>query len=849
MIKKKGRNLLVYFLSIAVMVTFIPTFSFAASIGTPKRVKATVVSDTAVHVSWEKVKNAAGYKVYVKAGKAKYTLKKTLKGKKSTKWTQRNLKSGTKYTYIIKAYKGKSKSKASKAVSAKPYKGVASMKKDVDSILKKVRKNVEYSHKLCQTLSFDDRFFSNKWGMRHAGSDAEKKTADFLADEMKSIGLKNVDKVEVLTDKWQEDEVTFTLGEKKGTGTGAIETLNVDQICSHASTATGTYNGDIVYMNHGYEADYEAYYDKHGLKNEDRNMNGKIVLCDIHQYEKHWIASHYIEAYNQGAEGIIVYSSQYVDENGNQTGIEKWDNAAQCQDLCTLDHEIPCMAISRADGLKIMDTLDAIEADGGQQEVKLTMNNIVVQDQPSYNVVGKIKGKNSKQQIIVAGHYDKYWWGFQDDNMAIAIVLGIAKSMLESGYQPENDIIFLCHGSEEWGRVGVEADWAQGSWEMITEAHPEWGGKTIALFNFELPAMNGGMYSSGPGEAYKGSCVTNEEIEPATHALVRSELFKSAVPKLPTEKLSISSKSQPLADCISYQLNGTPYVQINMNHGVYDNPYGFSIYHTKNDNEETYDAGALQYHMAFTTAYLVRTDKLPAQQMDFELRIKELRKAIADEGIYKKADVKAYKAAVNRLETATKGYTRKINNINTRYQEAVLSGANASKIKKIRDEGIALNKKSLKLFQLLQDEFIAFEGSYDCTLKHAAPQNTYNYLDNMIACFDGDGNLVDKETFKNNALSINMSIDKVAADFSRDTSVEWINTVNCKYEQDTWTYGRQTGAVNVVGATYDVLHKDGPYKAQIKEFKNARSEMKGSANYYIKREIKALNNMVEYMGY
>ena len=48
----------------------------------------------------------------------------------------------------------------------------------------------------------------------------------------------------------------------------------------------------------------------------------------------------------------------------------------------------------------------------------------------SYNVVGKIKGKNSEQQIMVGAHYDMYFEGFQDDNIAVGIVLAIAKAML-----------------------------------------------------------------------------------------------------------------------------------------------------------------------------------------------------------------------------------------------------------------------------------------------------------------------------------------------------------------------------------------------------------------------------------
>ena len=851
---RKAR-LLAIFLAVAISVTFIPTFSFAAtSLKAPAKVKATVVSDTAVQVSWGKVKGAKGYLVYQKSADTKYKLAKKIKKGATVKWVSKNLTTDTKYSFKIKAFKGKKKSKFSKEVSATPYAGVSSFAEDLKPVLSTIKDNVEWSHQLCRTMAYDPSIVTNKdWLFRHAGSDGEHKAANYLEQVMKDIGLQDVEQVEVLTDKWQFDSASLTL--KNDGGTTPVD-IDVKQIVPQASSAHGEYTGDLVYLNHGYEADYEAYYDAQGLTGADRNMNGKIVLADINQYRDFWISNHYIEAFNQGADGIIVYSDQYTTNGqygppgGEQTGIEKWDEACQCQDLCTLDHGIPCMAISRADGLKLIEGINAIKAGGGQQDVSLKVENTVEIDQPAYNVVGKIPGKNHDQQILIAGHYDKYWYGYQDDSMAIAIVLGIAKSMIDAGYQPENDLIFIGHCSEEWGRVGVEADWAQGSWEMISEAHPEWSGKTLACFNYELPALNGGMYAPAPGEKETLRISRNEEIAPTSDILNASELFKLAVPGIQQENISNVAMSQPLADCICYQEHGIPFCQVNCNHGDYDNPYGLIIYHTKNDNEETYDALALQNNLCYSTAWIMQTDKLPAQQMDFALRVAELRDVVSDTTIpYRANDLKAYNAAVDKLEKASEQYTAKVNSINAKYEEAVLSGASDTEIAKIREEGAELNKTSMALFQYLQDEFLAFEGSYDCTIKHAAAQNTWKYLDNMLACFNEADVVVDKDAFAENALSINMGIDKCAGSFSRETCVEEVDTVNCAYVQDTWTAGRQPGGVNVVGESYDVLHAaDGTAcPDQVKVFKKVRKQMKNALDTHLVRETRAMNLMVKMM--
>lgn len=45
--------------------------------------------------------------------------------------------------------------------------------------------------------------------------------------------------------------------------------------------------------------------------------------------------------------------------------------------------------------------------------------------------------------ILLSAHYDSYFDGFQDDNTAVAMFLGIARAMIRSGYQPENTLIFV----------------------------------------------------------------------------------------------------------------------------------------------------------------------------------------------------------------------------------------------------------------------------------------------------------------------------------------------------------------------------------------------------------------------
>ncbi len=77
----------------------------------------------------------------------------------------------------------------------------------------------------------------------------------------------------------------------------------------------------------------------------------------------------------------------------------------------------------------------------------------------SYNVIGKLEGRNSSKVDIVCAHYDCWWnQGAIDEAAETALVLGIAKYMKkleeEKGIKPEHTVKFIAFGGEELGYRG-----------------------------------------------------------------------------------------------------------------------------------------------------------------------------------------------------------------------------------------------------------------------------------------------------------------------------------------------------------------------------------------------------------
>ncbi|MCQ4635945.1 hypothetical protein NE619_04335 [Anaerovorax odorimutans] len=70
--------------------------------------KAKATGATKVKLSWKKVSGASGYKIYkYNNEKKKYTVVKTIKKAGTKSWTNKNLKTGKKVKYKMRAYKKK----------------------------------------------------------------------------------------------------------------------------------------------------------------------------------------------------------------------------------------------------------------------------------------------------------------------------------------------------------------------------------------------------------------------------------------------------------------------------------------------------------------------------------------------------------------------------------------------------------------------------------------------------------------------------------------------------------------------------------------------------------------------
>lgn len=104
--KKRCRWLAGIFLLILLLLPVQPGKVQAAALKQPVLVKVTSVSYNTLKVQWKKVSGASGYRVYRKSGTSGYKQIAAVKGAGKVQYSDKTVKTGTKYTYTVRAYKG-----------------------------------------------------------------------------------------------------------------------------------------------------------------------------------------------------------------------------------------------------------------------------------------------------------------------------------------------------------------------------------------------------------------------------------------------------------------------------------------------------------------------------------------------------------------------------------------------------------------------------------------------------------------------------------------------------------------------------------------------------------------------
>ena len=460
---------------------------------------------------------------------------------------------------------------------------------------------------------------------------------------------------------------------------------------------------ELVNVGTGFAADYENV-----------DVKGKIVLAGIDQRNEAWIDGYLQEAALHGAAALVTY-----DVGGYA---QASDEIRNIQDICTADI-MPTVSCSKQEGMEL---IKAIE-DGNNMCTLKVDNTVEPGKGTSYTVAGKIKGKSSEQQIMYAGHYDKYFYGFQDDCSSIGMIFTIAKAMKDSGYVPENDILIVCHGAEEWGAIGTQFDWATGSWGTINQAKPEWAKNMLALFNFELCGFKEADTETGFIQSVPEFDTFVELFVDSFGDLVDTGAFSKGI-------TGETSHVQTMEDGINYRMAGVPYL-VNGIDFEEETTFAGQKYHTEYDNKETWDESVMEMNARWFGGMGIVMDQSPALYLDGTAMASWLEET-SDEELAKEAgvDVSAFQSKLENYHSYAQSLKKQAEDLNQKYADAY-SGKDEKKMTELRKEGVDLNREILEFFEKSQDKMLGIEASSGVVTRQEGYINSLRLLKGALkAC-------------------------------------------------------------------------------------------------------------------
>jgi hypothetical protein len=288
-------------------------------------------------------------------------------------------------------------------------------------------------------------YISNQIGGRLSGSVQAQQAVEYAKQQMESLGLDRVWLQPVMVPKWVRGTPEFAYFE---TTPGMTTNIPICALGGSVATPPGGIKANLVEV-HGLEE----------LKSLGRQkLEGKIVFFNrpmdpkkIQTFEAYsdcvdQRTSGAAEAAKYGAVGVIVRSMNLRLDDFPHTGTMSYGDTP-------LKDRIPAAAIS-TNGAELLSVTLKLNSD-----IKFFFRQScqTLEDAPSFNVIGEIKGKTHPDEIMVVGGHLDSWdlaQGAQDDGAGCVQSMEVLRLLKKTGYRPKRTIRAVLYMNEENGLRG-----------------------------------------------------------------------------------------------------------------------------------------------------------------------------------------------------------------------------------------------------------------------------------------------------------------------------------------------------------------------------------------------------------
>ncbi len=291
------------------------------------------------------------------------------------------------------------------------------------------------------------RYLTNNIGPRLSGSAQAQRAVEYVADEMRKVGLE-VRLQKVMVPVWVRGIETGEVVEFPGMAKGTTQKIVLTALGGSIATPAEGLVGEIVVVS--------SFEELNALGRE--KVAGKIVLFN-HKFDREMQASGFggaaygpavqfrfggaMAAAPLGAIGVLVRSA-----GGSQNRLAHTGSMGYADGVT----KIPGAAVSYEDA-----DLLAHLASEGKTKVRITMTPKTLPDAVSYNVIGDLRGsERSDEVVVVGGHLDSWdlGTGALDDATGVAVSMQVPYLLKQLKLTPKRTIRVVAFMNEENGGAG-----------------------------------------------------------------------------------------------------------------------------------------------------------------------------------------------------------------------------------------------------------------------------------------------------------------------------------------------------------------------------------------------------------
>lgn len=292
------------------------------------------------------------------------------------------------------------------------------------------------------------RFLSYNIGPRLTGSLQAQKAIEYVADEMRNLGLE-VQLQELTVPHWVRGEEKGELLEWEGMAKGTTQKVVLTALGGSIATPIDGLKGEIVVV---------SSFDELNALGRER-IDGKIVLFNVKFDNRISNAGFGGNAYGEvsgyrgggaiaasklGAVAVLVRSA-----GGSQNRLAHTGAMRYAED----SPKIPAAAISYEDAEMIAHLVTE-----GKVRMNLLLTPQTFPDTKTYNVIADLKGSEKPDEIVVvAGHLDSWdlGHGALDDATGVAMAMQVPYLLKKLNLKPKRTIRVVAFMNEENGFVGA----------------------------------------------------------------------------------------------------------------------------------------------------------------------------------------------------------------------------------------------------------------------------------------------------------------------------------------------------------------------------------------------------------